>query len=163
MVCLRFEENTDIPLLMSNATSSRPRNAKRRKKFIFSISSIEYTTSATGRAAFRRHPDAKQTGKRENRHRKVLALFLRRFSFFDARGKLTSFPRLHAEILTFTTSINIAYRVQGQCPWCGVRGRRGPAKSTGAAEALRKVQGTARAPACISRITFPFPGASGWS
>ena len=39
-----------------------------------------------------RQPDAKHTGKRENRHRKVLALFLRRFSFYCARGKLVSFP-----------------------------------------------------------------------
>ena len=40
-----------------------------------------------------RHPDAKQTGKRENRHRKVLALFLRRFSFYCARKNSPSVPQ----------------------------------------------------------------------
>jgi len=47
----------------------------------------------TGRAAERRRPDAKQTEKRENRHRKVLALFLRRFSFYCARGNSSSVPQ----------------------------------------------------------------------
>jgi len=40
-----------------------------------------------------RQPDAKQTEKRENRHRKVLALFLRRFSFYCARGNSSSVPQ----------------------------------------------------------------------
>ena len=41
------------------------------------------------------------------------------------------FPKQYAEMPTFTNPTDIAYRVQGGTPWCGVRGRRAPVKDKG--------------------------------
>ena len=84
-----------------------------------------------------RQPDAEQTEKRENRHRKVLALFLRRFSFYDARGNSppVSSSNMRKNLL-LPTQQSSHTGSREELPGVGFQGLRKPLRRSGAAEAL---------------------------